>query len=99
LHPNPVPLVQVSALLAPEHDGSASPDGVVAVNAPSTVFAVCVASEALGIALAATVKLGVEVELVTVGTSHEGHEPEGAAKDVTVPEPLGVPYPVPSAFK
>jgi hypothetical protein len=30
--------------------------------------------------LAATVKLGALVELVTVGTSHAGHDPDGAAK-------------------
>lgn len=41
LQPNPVPLVQISALVAPEHDGSARPEGVVAVSAPRTVLAVC----------------------------------------------------------
>ncbi len=42
----------------------------------------------LGIALAATASDGALVELVTVGTSQEGHEPDGAAKEVTVPLPL-----------
>lgn len=40
-----------------------------------------------GIALAATAREGVVVELVTVGTSHDGHDPEGAKKLVTVPLP------------
>lgn len=39
LHPKPVPEVHVSALEAPEQDGTARPDGVVAVSAPSTVLA------------------------------------------------------------
>ena len=39
LHPNPVPLVQVRAFVAPEHDGKAKPEGVVAVKAPRTVLA------------------------------------------------------------
>ena len=39
LQPNPVPEVQMSALDAPEQDGTANADGVVAVNAPTTVFA------------------------------------------------------------
>lgn len=39
LHPNPVLVVQVSAFVAPEQLGTARPDGVVAVRAPSTVFA------------------------------------------------------------
>jgi hypothetical protein len=41
----------------------------------------------IGIALAATASDGVLVELVTVGTSQVGHEPEGAAKELT-PEPV-----------
>ncbi len=41
-----------------------------------------------GIALADTAREGVVVELVTVGTNHEGQEPEGAAKLVTPPPPL-----------
>lgn len=48
LQPNPVPEVQISALVAPEQDGKASPEGVVAVSAPSTVFAVWVARFAFG---------------------------------------------------
>ena len=40
LHPNPVPLVQIKAFVAPEQDGIAKPDGVVAVSAPRTVLAV-----------------------------------------------------------
>lgn len=44
LQPKPVPVVQIRAFVAPEQDGIANPDGVVAVNAPRTVFAVCVAS-------------------------------------------------------
>jgi hypothetical protein len=87
LHPNPVPLVQMRAFEAPEQEGSEIPLGVVAVNAPRTVFAACVAREALGIALAATASNGVVVVFVTVGTNHEGHDPEGAAKLVTVPLP------------
>ena len=39
------------------------------------------------VAVAATASDGVLVELVTVGTSHAGQEPEGAAKFVTVPAP------------
>jgi hypothetical protein len=41
LQPNPVPEVQVSAFEAPEHEGTARADGVVAVSAPRTVFAAC----------------------------------------------------------
>ena len=88
LHPNPVPEVHVRAFVAPLQDGNARPDGVVAVRAPSTVFAVCVAKALLGIALAATARLGVVVEFVTVGTNHVGHEAEGAAKLETLPLPL-----------
>ena len=88
LQPNPVPEVHVNAFVAPEHEGTASPEGVVAVNAPRTVLAVCVASAELGIALAATASDGVVVEFVTVGTNHVGQEAEGAAKEVTVPDPL-----------
>jgi hypothetical protein len=44
-----------------------------------------------GIALAATARDGAVVELVTVGTNHVGHDPEGAAKlvkaDFHVPSP------------
>lgn len=87
LHPNPVPVVHIRAFDAPEQDGRASPDGAVAVSAPRTVFAVCVANAELGIALAATAREGVVVEVVTVGTSHVGHDPEGAANEVTVPPP------------
>lgn len=36
LHPNPVPEVHISALVAPLHDGTDKPEGVVAVSAPST---------------------------------------------------------------
>jgi hypothetical protein len=88
-HPNPVPLVQLSASPVAEQDGTANPDGVVAVNAPSTVFAVCDASALFGIADAATASVGVVVELVTVGTSQVGHDPEDAVKEVTDPEPVG----------
>ena len=85
LHPKPVPLVQFSASLVALQEGIASPEGVVAVSAPSTVLAVCTASAALGIALAATARLGVVVGFVTVGVSQLGHDPDGAAKLVTVP--------------
>ena len=61
---------------------------------PFTVVALLASAE-LGMAPAATDKLGVDVEFVTVGTNHVGHDPEGAVKDVTVPVPLGVPH-VPS---
>ena len=37
---NPVPLVQSNALAAVEHDGTARPEGLTAVSAPRTVFAV-----------------------------------------------------------
>ena len=40
LQPKPVPLVHWSALAAVEQDGTARPDGLTAVKAPSTVFAV-----------------------------------------------------------
>jgi hypothetical protein len=49
------------------------------------------ASAVFGIALAATVKLGVLVELVTVGTSQLGQLALGALKLVTVPAPLPLP--------
>jgi hypothetical protein len=39
LHPKPVPEVHVSALVTPEQEGTARPDGVVAVSAPRTVLA------------------------------------------------------------
>ena len=90
LHPNPVPGVQIRAFVEPSQDGSAKPDGVVAVRAPRTVLAVCTANAVFGIALAATVSDGVVVEFVMVGTSHMGHEADGAETLVTVPEPLGV---------
>ena len=44
LQPKPVPDVHISALLAPEQDGTARADGVVAVRAPRTVFAACEAT-------------------------------------------------------
>jgi hypothetical protein len=40
-----------------------------------------------GVYAAATARLGVVAALVTVGTSHEGHEAEGAAKLVNPPPP------------
>jgi hypothetical protein len=86
LQPKPLPLVQVSALVAPEQEGTGRPLGVVAVVAPSTVLAVWLASAAFGIGEAATASEGVVVELVTVGTSHDGHAVE-AAKPVT-PHPV-----------
>ena len=49
------------------------------------------ASELFGIAEAATASDGAVVELVTVGTSHEGQLAEGAAKAVTVPPPVEQP--------
>ena len=49
LQPNPVPLVHVRALDAELHDGIERPDGVVAVVAPNTVLAVCVASDELAL--------------------------------------------------
>ena len=39
LHPKPVPDVHVRALDAPEQEGTANPEGVVAVKAPRTVLA------------------------------------------------------------
>ena len=47
------------------------------------------ARAAFGIADAATVKLGVVVEFVTVGTNHAGQEPDGAAKLIKL-VPAGV---------
>jgi hypothetical protein len=44
LHPKPVPVVQMIAWFEAEHDGIAKPLGVVAVVAPSTVFAESVGS-------------------------------------------------------
>lgn len=44
LHENPVPEVQSNALPEVLHEGTAWPDGVVAVKAPNNVFAVCVAN-------------------------------------------------------
>jgi cell division septation protein DedD len=40
LQPNPAPLVHFNALAAVLHEGTARSDGVVAVKAPRTVFAV-----------------------------------------------------------
>src|SRR6185312_7566532 len=85
LQPNPVPLVQMSAFEAPLHEGSERPLGVVAVSAPRTWLAARAVSAELGMALAATAKDGVVVGFVTVGTSQEGQEPEGAAKLDTPP--------------
>jgi hypothetical protein len=48
-----------------------------------------------GIDPAATVSEGVVVEFETVGTSHEGHDSDGAVKRVTVPVPPPDP---PAAF-
>src|ERR1700734_558260 len=80
------------ALFAPLQDGKVRSVGVPPANDPSTVLAVCVASAELGIALAATASDGVVVLFVTVGTSQDGHDPEGAEKSVTEPPP--VPDPV-----
>jgi hypothetical protein len=41
---NPVPDIQFKALADVLHEGTACPDGVVAVSAPRSVLAVCVAS-------------------------------------------------------
>jgi hypothetical protein len=67
---------------------------------PLTVVA-GLARALFGIAEAATAKDGVVVELVTVGTSHEGQLEDGAEKLVTLPVPahhvgaaLTVPVPV-----
>src|SRR6185437_3561537 len=102
LQPNPVPLVQMSALDAPPQEGSERPLGVVAVSAPRTWLAASGVSAALGIALAATAKDGVVVGFVTVGTSHDGQEPEGAAKLDTpppVPHPVVMMFPLASTAK
>jgi hypothetical protein len=53
---------------------------------PFTVVAAFARAE-LGIALALTDSDGVEVGLLTLGTNHVGHDPLGAEKVVTVPEP------------
>jgi hypothetical protein len=45
------------------------------------------ARAALGMGEAATASEGVVVGFVTVGTSHVGHDPLGAANEVTVPLP------------
>jgi hypothetical protein len=47
LQENPVEVVHIKALAVVLQEGTAWPDGVVAVNAPSRVLAVCVASCAL----------------------------------------------------
>ena len=59
---------------------------------PLTVVAEFAKAE-FGIAEAATAREGVLVAVVTVGTNQVGHDPEGAAKLVTVPPPAGAVYP------
>ena len=51
LQPNPVPEVQVRAFAAPEQLGTASGEGVVAVSAPRTVLAACVARAESGMSV------------------------------------------------
>ena len=58
LQPNPVPLVQIKAFVDPLQEGSAKADGVVAVRAPRTVFAVNVGN---------CVKLAWPVRLLNAG--------------------------------
>jgi hypothetical protein len=61
---------------------------------PLTVVELLASAE-FGIALAATDKDGAELELVTLGTSHEGQLPADAAKFVTVPNEV---HPGPEAL-
>ena len=63
---------------------------------PLTVVA-GLANAELGIAEAATASNGVVVGLVTVGVSHDGQFTDGAANNVTVPEPPPPPKQVESA--
>jgi hypothetical protein len=80
LQPNPVPDVQIKAFVAPLQDGKGRPDTPVAVSAPNTVFAVCVARVAVKVPELVTALEGVElsttpspvkVTLVTVPVPHE----------------------------
>jgi hypothetical protein len=59
-----VPLVHLRALAEVEHEGNAKSEGVVAVNAPRTVFAVCVASVAVSVPDVVTALDGVEDKTV-----------------------------------
>ena len=61
----------------------------MAIPRPATSAGVVVPvpPAAIGMVLAATAKLGELVGFVTVGTSHDGHDPLGAAKlDTTAGE-------------
>jgi hypothetical protein len=78
LHPKPVPLVHLRALAEVEHEGNAKSEGVVAVNAPRTVFAVCVASVAVRVPDVVTALDGVEDNTVPSPVK---------VTDVTEPEP------------
>ncbi len=76
LQPNPVPVVQIRALVAPEQEGTASHDAVV-VAAPKIVFAVCAES--------VNVSAGVLVDVATEVVNRGERLP--AEKEVTVPPP------------
>ena len=58
-----MPEVHVKALLAPAQEGTANPEGVVAVNAPRTVLAVWLARLAFG-RLPVTPEAGTEVAAI-----------------------------------
>ena len=77
--PNPVPEVHFRAFPAALQDGTAKSEGVVAVNAPSTVLAVCVANTAVKVPLVVTALDGVLDRTVPSPVK---------VTLVTVPEPL-----------
>jgi hypothetical protein len=93
LQPNPVPVVHVRALEAPEQPGSASPDGVVAVRAPRTVLAVCVARLALGSWPVTAVARGRPVAFVRTnaeGVPSAGVTSVGEVASTALPVPVHV---------
>lgn len=106
LQPNPVPDVQMRALVAPEQDGIARPEGVVAVSEPRTVLAVWDARLALGRLPVTPVVKGNPVPLasVMVGAVPKTRAPvpvspvtaaarlalEGVARKVATPVPRPV---------
>jgi hypothetical protein len=59
---------------------------VGAVGVPVNVGLADKTTLPLPVLVAATASDGVLVEFVTVGTNHVGHEPEGAAKLVKLPD-------------
>jgi hypothetical protein len=93
LQPKPVPEVQIKAFVAPEHDGTARPEGVVAVNAPRTVLAVCVARFAFGRFPVTPVESGNPVALVRTpeaGVPSAGVTSTGDVASTGLPVPVAV---------